>query len=136
MRQRRRKYRFNIIDHLHYVAGWERLHYNVILKCREFQTPLVDVLFVAVPVLALPFSVFFPTIYSLFAFLLSGFAVVSLVNYLLDKYRFTPARERAYYRRYPQRKDGLKPRWHMVFNFAGWIITLGIYFFIIVVIIG
>lgn len=42
----------------------------------------------------------------------------------------------AYYRRYPQRKDGLKPRWHMVFNFAGWIITLGIYFFIIVVIIG
>lgn len=135
MSQRRRKYRFNIIDHLHYVAGWERLH-NYFPKYREHITPLEDVLFFAVPVLALPFSVFFSTIYSLFAFSLSGYAVVSLVIYLLDKYRFTPARERAYYRRYPQRKDGLKPYWHMVFNFAGWIITLGIYFFIIVVIIG
>lgn len=136
MSQRRRKYRFNIIDHLHYVAGWERLHYKVILKYREFQTPLEDVLFLAVPVLALPFSVFFPTIYSLFAFLSSGFAVVTLVDYLLDKYRFTPARERAYYRRYPQRKNGLKPWWHTVFNFARLIITLGIYFFIIGFIIG
>jgi hypothetical protein len=59
MSQRRRKYRFNIIDHLHYVAGWERLH-NYFPKYREFQTPLEDVLFLAVPVLALPFSVFFP----------------------------------------------------------------------------
>lgn len=120
---------------MHYVAGWERLH-NYYPKYREHITPLEDVLFFAVPVLALPFSVFFPSIYCLLAFMLSGFAVGFLVNYLLDKYRFTPGRERAYYRRYPQRKEGLKPWWHTVFNFAGWIITLGMYFFIIVFIIG
>lgn len=59
MSQRKRKYRFNIIDHLHYVAGWERLH-NYYPKYREHITPLEDVLFFAVPVIALPFSVFFP----------------------------------------------------------------------------
>ena len=79
---------------------------------------------------------FSPSIYCLIAFMLSGYAVGIIVNYLLDKYRFTPARERAYYRRYPQRKEGLKPWWHTVFNFAGWIITLGMYFLIIVFIIG
>ena len=135
MSQRKRKYRFNIIDHLHYVAGWERLH-NYYPKYREHITPLEDVLFFAVPVIALPFSIFSPSIDYLLIFMLSGYAVYLLMNYLLDKYRFTPARERAYYRRYPQRKNGLKPWWHTVFNFAGWIITLGIYFFIIVFIIG
>lgn len=135
MSQGRRKYRFNIIDHLHYVAGWDRLH-NYITKYREFITPLEDVLFFAIPVIALPFSIFFPSIDCLLIFMLSGYAMFPLVNYLLDKYRFTPARERAYYRRYPQRKGGFKPWWYTAFYFAGWIITLGICFFIIVFIIG
>ena len=92
----RRKYKFNWIDHLHYMGKgcWYRF------------TPLQALFwsFVGSPLLWLILLLSSSTIEATFYFACL-IALAFGVEWLLNKYRLTPERERSYYRRYPKRMN-------------------------------
>ena len=106
MTDKRRKYKFNWLDHLHYMGA----------NCGPTRWPK--------PFEALVCSVLmWPFVFILIAsrneqtlFCTLGIFIVILLFYErpLKKYWFTPERERAYFRRYPQRK-------HISFNTVWWL---------------
>lgn len=95
----RRKYKFNWIDHLHYMgrSSW-RVH-------TRWPKPLEAV---AVSVLWFPLFLLIvfrsASLEAAMSFIACLIAVAFGSEWLLGKYRFTAERERVYFRRYPQRK--------------------------------
>ena len=95
----RRKYRFNWIDHLHYMgrSSW-RVH-------TRWPKPLD-----AVTMSVLWFPLCLLIVYRSARLEAAMFFIACLIvvafgsEWLLGKYRFTPECERVYFRRYPQRK--------------------------------
>ncbi len=102
MIKRRYKYKFNIIDHLHYMIGQDRLH-NVMPSWQFSPLDAAIAVFIMWPMLCL--CLIMPNDEMQIAWF-----VITVSAYLYgeprwEKSRFTPARERAYYRRYPNRKN-------------------------------
>lgn len=95
------KYRFNILDHLHYVVGEDRLH-TIPRKWRFSPLDVAVIVFFSPPILIL--SLFLP--YMALQIAVATIGIMALSNYdSLLKKRFTSERERAYYRRYPNRMN-------------------------------
>ena len=98
----RRKYKFSIIDHLYYTGSIRRIH-------NRWFMPLEAIFFCV-------FSVFPSLLIMRFLYLVIpswllsalsvgwAWAAVEVYSKIEKKY-FTKARERAYYRLYPERKD-------------------------------
>ena len=113
MSAKRRKYKFNVIDYLWYMGkDYEG-------RSKERFSPFVAV---AISVTMLPmsfcgfyFAANFPKYAEviLYSFLIGAFVLWYSVIVLLMKYRFTPERERAYYRRFPERTH--YSRWLLFF---------------------
>ena len=98
----KRRYKFNIIDHLHYMIGQDRLH-NEMPQWQFSPLDAAIAVFIMWPMLCL--CLIMPNDEMQIAWL-----VITVSAYLYgeprwEKSRFTPARERAYYRRYPNRKN-------------------------------
>lgn len=112
-----RKYRFNWIDHLYYTTGKEMPRWSVWFYFESFfvLVPLV-LLLLCVGVMLIKQTVNAALIHiSIYA--ACALAVVLYSKRWLKIHRFTPQRERAYFRRYPQRKHYKTP----------FIITIGAY---------
>lgn len=104
----RRKYRFNWIDHLYYT-GKEVARWSVWFYFESFfvLVPLV-LLLLCVGVMLIKQTVNTALIYiSIYA--ACALAVVLYSKRWLKIHRFTQQRERAYFRRYPQRKHYRTP---------------------------
>ena len=100
----KRKYKFNWLDHLHYTgkggpAVWSMWFY---IECFFVLPPLVLLLLCTTVMLREQTVNTVLVILSICA--ACALAVVLSSKRLLGKHRFTPQRERAYFRRYPQRK--------------------------------
>lgn len=104
MSAKKRTYKYNWLDHLYYAgkggpAVWSMWFY---IKCFFILPPLILLLLCTV-VMAME-----QTVNSVFVILsilaACALAVVLFSKRLLEKRRFTPQRERAYFRRYPRRK--------------------------------
>lgn len=101
----RRKYKFNWLDHLYYTgkggpAQWSMWFY---IECFFVLPPLVLLLLCTVVMVREQTVNTVLVILSICA--ACALAVAFYANWLLKKLRFTPQRERAYFRRYPQKKD-------------------------------
>ena len=99
-----RKYKFNWLDHLYYTgkggpAQWSMWFY---IECFFVLPPLVLLLLCTTVMLREQTVNTVLVILSICA--ACALAVVLSSKRLLGKHRFTPQRERAYFRRYPQRK--------------------------------
>lgn len=100
----KRKYKFNWLDHLYYAgkgdpAVWSMWFY---IKCFFILPPLILLLLCTV-VMAMEQTV--NSVLVILSILAAcALAVVLFSKRLLEKRRFTPQRERAYFRRYPRRK--------------------------------
>ncbi len=100
-----RKYKFNWLDHLYYLGKYTAVGVGVWsnLMLALSVLPLTLLLFCLIHILAdqkYNAAIMQVSIYSTCAL-----AVIFCSNWLLKKLRFTPQRERAYFRRYPERKD-------------------------------
>lgn len=100
----RRKYGFNWLDHLYYTgkggpAQWSMWFY---IECFFVLPPLILLLLCAVVMVREQTVNTVLVILSICA--ACALAVVLFSKRLLEKRRFTPQRERAYFRRYPERK--------------------------------
>lgn len=100
-----RKYKFNWLDHLYYLGKYTAVGVGVWsnLMLALSVLPLTLLLFCLIHILAdqkYNAAIMQVSIYSTCAL-----AVIFCSNWLLKKIRFTPQRERAYFRRYPERKD-------------------------------
>ena len=82
----KRKYKFSIIDHLYYAGRIRRIH-------NRWSMPLDAIFYWVIP-LWLPSALSVGLVW----------AAVEVYSKIEKKY-FTKARERAYYRLYPERKD-------------------------------
>lgn len=100
-----RKYKFNWLDHLYYLgkytAGGVRVWFYLLLVL--FAPPLTLLLICLIHILA--DQKYNATIMQVSIYSTCALAVIFCSNWLLKKRRFTPQRERAYFRRYPERKD-------------------------------
>lgn len=101
----KRKYKFNWLDHLHYTgkggpAVWSMWFY---IECFFVLPPLVLLLLCTVVMVREQTVNTVLVILSICA--ACALAIVLLSKRLLEKRRFPPQRERAYFRRYPLRKD-------------------------------
>lgn len=97
----KRKYKFNIIDYLYYAGLIRRIH--------KWHMPLEAIFFALFgyipPFLIIRFlSQVIPLWLLLFLFFGWMWAETETFS-MIEKNYFTKARERAYYRRYPERKD-------------------------------
>ncbi len=119
-----RKYKFNWLDHLYYLgkytAGGVGVWSNLMLALSVL--PLTLLLFCLIHILAdqkYNAAIMQVSIYSTCAL-----AVIFCSNWLLKKLRFTPQRERAYFRRYPERKD-VNYKYSLLYrvNMGLWLIT-------------
>ena len=97
----RRKYKFNIIDHLYYMIGQDRLH-NEMPSWKFSPLDAAISVFIIWPALAIGF--FMPNDVTQIVWLVITVAAYIYIEPRWEKHRFTPARERAYCRRYPERK--------------------------------
>lgn len=100
-----RKYKFNWLDHLYYLGKYTAVGVGVWsnLMLALSVLPLTLLLFCLIHILAdqkYNAAIMQVSIYSTCAL-----AVIFCSNWLLKRLRFTPQRERAYFRRYPERKD-------------------------------
>ena len=98
----KRKYKFSIIDHLYYAGHIRRIHNRWFMPLEAvcffifgFFPPFLFLIFLAE---ALPMWL------SMVLFVGSFWGEVELYS-RIEKEHFTKAREQAYYRRYPERKD-------------------------------
>ncbi len=98
MQKFRRKYKFNALDHIYYMGRdtWR-------LPLRWWPTPLQAVV-IAVFVTPMTFLAAFIEGVAGTALFVAALAVFIGFEWPLERYRFTPERERAYFRRYPERK--------------------------------
>lgn len=101
MSAKRRKYKFNWLDHLYFMGkgSWR-------VPLRAWPTPF-EALGWAVVGVPLMFLILFVA-----KSLLTGYICIACLiaasfgwEWLVRKYRFTPQREKAYFRRYPDRKQ-------------------------------
>lgn len=103
MTNKRRKYKFNWIDHLYYIGkGDDQLPF-MWRQLTPFNTLIYSMLLwlVAFSVILWHSSDSLKSIYALGIFCV----IIFLYDWVLEKYYFTPEREQAYFRRYPQRKQ-------------------------------
>lgn len=100
-----RKYKFNWLDHLYYLgkytAGGVEVWCNLMLALSML--PLTLLQFCLIHILA--DQKYNATIMQVSIYSTCALAVIFCSNWLLKKLRYTPQRERAYFRRYPERKD-------------------------------
>lgn len=100
----KRKYKFNWLDHLYYLGKYSvgvRVWFYLLLVL--FAPPLTLLLICLIHILA--DQKYNATIMQVSIYSTCALAVIFGSNWLLKKRRFTPQRERAYFRRYPERKD-------------------------------
>lgn len=99
-----RKYKFNWFDHLYYM-GKHTIGLGVWfhLMCVFFMPPLT--LLILCVIYFLSERTYNEVITRVSICAICALAVIFYANWLLKKYRFTPQREKAYFRRYPQKKD-------------------------------
>ena len=100
-----RKYKFNWLDHLYYLGKYTAVGVGVwfYLLLVLFAPPLTLLLICLIHILA--DQKYNATIMQVSIYSTCALAVIFCSNWLLKKLRFTPQRERAYFRRYPERKD-------------------------------
>ena len=105
MSANRRKYKFNVIAYLWYMGkdSWR-------VPLRRWPSPfeaLANCLII-IPLIfcGFYFGAIYPQYskYIFISFVIGAFATSFSCDFLLKKYRFTEERERAYFRRYPERK--------------------------------
>lgn len=98
MQKFRRKYKFNALDHMYYIG-----HGALQSPLRWWATPLraVVMAFFLTPMVFL--SAFIKGVAGAVIFVAAVAGSIGF-EWLLERYRFTPERERAYFRRYPDRK--------------------------------
>lgn len=99
-----RKYKFNWLDHLYYLGKYSvgvRVWFYLLLVL--FAPPLTLLLICLIHILA--DQKYNAIIMQVSIYSTCALAVIFCSNWLLKKLRFTPQRERAYFRRYPERKD-------------------------------
>lgn len=99
-----RKYKFNWLDHLYYLGKYSvgvSVWFYLLLVL--FAPPLTLLLICLIHILA--DQKYNATIMQVSIYSTCALAVIFCSNWLLKKRRFTPQRERAYFRRYPERKD-------------------------------
>lgn len=112
-----RKYKFNRLDHLYYTgkggpAQWSMWFY---IECFFVLPPLV-LLLLCTTVMVREQTV--NTVLVLLSILAAcGLATVLFSKKVLEKRRFTPLRERAYFRRYPGRKNYSYPFYIVIIAF-------------------
>lgn len=100
----KRTYKFNRLDHLYYTgkggpAVWSMWFY---VECFFVLPPLILLLLCTVVMVMEQTINAVLIVLSICA--ACALAIVLLSKKLLEKHRFTPQRERAYFRRYPRRK--------------------------------
>lgn len=103
MTNKRRKYKFNLIDRLYYIGkGDDQLPFKW-RHLTPFNTLIFSILLwpVAFSVILWHSSDPLKSIYALGIFCV----IIFLYDWVLEKYHFTPEREQAYFRRYPQRRQ-------------------------------
>lgn len=100
-----RKYKFNWLDHLYYLGKYTAVGVGVWsnLMLALSVLPLTLLLFCLIHILA--DQKYNAAIMQVSINSTCALAVIFCSNWLLKKLRFTPQRERAYFRRYPERKD-------------------------------
>lgn len=120
----RRKYRFNWLDHLYYMGKhtfdlgvWVHLMFVL------FMPPLT--LLILCVIYFLSERTYNEVIIRVAICSICALAVIFYANWLLKKHRFTPQRERAYYRRYPQKKD-TNFKWSLYFICIGLYLSAGL----------
>lgn len=114
----KRKYKFNWLDYLYYMGrgtpGLDVWFYFLLVP-RTLPTVL---LLLCVYTMLIEQS-FNPALMRMSIYAAFALVVIHYCNWLLKKYRFTPQREQAYFRRYPQRKHY---KWSLIY----WI-CIGLY---------
>lgn len=120
----RRKYKFNGLDHLYYMGKhtfdlgvW--FHLMLVL----FMPPLT--LLILCVICFLSERTYNEVLVRVSICAICALAVIFYANWLLKKHRFTPQRERAYYRRYPQKKD-MNFKWSLYFICIGLHLSAGL----------
>lgn len=119
-----RKYRFNWLDHLYYMgkhAVGLRVWFHLMLVL--FLPPLGLLIFCVIYFLSV--RTYNEVIIRVSICSICALAVVFYANWLLKKHRFTPQRERAYFRRYPQKKD-IYFKWSLYYICSGLYLSAGL----------
>ena len=114
MSAKRRKYEFNVIDYLWYMGkdSWR-------VPLSRWPTPFESIVWSVVLWTALFLGTIFVVLSPEYAesiivtFLIAGFIACFRYEAYLEKHRFTPLREKAYFRRYPERRH--YSRWVLFF---------------------
>ena len=109
-----RKYKFNWLDHLYYLGKYTAVNMGVWsnLMLALSMLPLTLLLMCLIHILA--DQKYNATIMQMSIYSTCALAVIFCSNWLLKKLRFTPQRERAYFRRYPERKD-VNYKWSLLY---------------------
>lgn len=110
------------------MIGQDRLH-NEMPKWQFSPLDVAIAVFIMWPMLCL--SLIMPNDEMQIAWFVITIAAYIYGEPLLEKYRFTPARERAYYRRYPKRKNNCSVWLLIGINIALVVISVHILFWII-----
>ena len=119
-----RKYKFNWLDHLYYLGKYTAVGMGVWCNLMLALSMLPLTLFLICLIHILADQKYNATIMQVSIYSTCALAVIFCSNWLLKKLRFTPQRERAYFRRYPERKD-VNYKWSLLYrvNMGLWLIT-------------
>lgn len=120
----RRKYKFNWLDHLYYMGKHTvdlRVWFHLMLVL--FLPPLGLLIFCVICFLSE--RTYNKVIIRVSICSICALTVVFYANWLLKKLRFTPQRERAYFRRYPQKKD-IYFKWSLYYICSGLYLSAGL----------
>ncbi len=117
MSVKKRTYKFNWLDHLYYLGKYTAVGMGVWcnLMVALSGLPLTLLLFCLIHMLA--DQKYNATIMQVSIYSTCALAVIFCSKWLLKKHRFTPERERAYFRRYPQRKNYSYPFYIVIMAF-------------------